>query len=83
MSEFQEISQKHEEDIKGIIVVEHDHLQKFLITKVKTTNRLEQLILRIEKYMQHFREMKETLSFLMDQHMFPYMHMCEYLFSRA
>ena len=51
MSEFQKISQKHEEDIKRIVVEDHGHLQKFLITKFKTTNRLEQLLMRIEKYM--------------------------------
>jgi len=31
--------------------------------------------------MHHFREMNETLSFLMDQHRFPYMHKCEDLFT--
>jgi hypothetical protein len=54
--------------------------KSFLVTKVKTVDRLELLISKIEKYTQHFKERKETLSFLMDQHKFPYTHVCDELF---
>jgi hypothetical protein len=39
-----------------------------LVTKVKVIDTLEKLIPRIGKYMQWFKEMRETLSFPMDQH---------------
>jgi len=57
--------------------MEHGHVRKYLVTKVKMDDRLELLIPRIGKCMRQFKEMRGTLSFLMDQHQFSYMHTCE------
>jgi hypothetical protein len=82
MFEFQESDQEYEEVIKEITTMECAHTRNYLVMKVKTTGRLERLIPGIGKYMQQFREMRETLSFQMDQHWFLYMHMCEDLFAQ-
>jgi hypothetical protein len=65
-SEFKQIEDKREVKIRGTNLVEHSHMQKYLVGEVKMVIRLDLLIPKIEKYTQHFRNEKENLSLPMD-----------------
>lgn len=44
--------------------------------------RLEKLVPRKEKYAKHYKLSKETFNVMMDQHMYPYSHTCDELFTQ-
>jgi hypothetical protein len=63
---------KLEDEIIGITLIEHGHVQKFPVHKIKTFSKLGSMIPKIEKYVQRFKHEKESLSIPMDQHVFPH-----------
>lgn len=38
---------------------------------------MERVIAKVEKYVQHTKEMRDILNAPMDQHLFPYINTCE------
>jgi hypothetical protein len=72
VSDFQKVARRREAKVKGITSIKCGHIQKFLVEEIITFTKLESMIPKIEKHVQQFKHEKESLSFPMDQHVFPH-----------
>jgi len=66
----------YENEVKKIPVIERGNVQKYVVDKIKTIDRLDQLTNIMDKYIVCFQNNKHVLSMLIDKHKFPYAHSC-------
>jgi hypothetical protein len=82
MDQLKEIVENREIEFSSISSLENGHLQRFFIGEVRSMNRMEFVIPRIEKYIKHFEKEILMLSSPKEHHMFTHQNLHDELFKQ-